>query len=68
MENQQRAERGQDPLPEEDITTIFKKPYEPSRLDSLLTHKQLAQYCDQITDYAGTNFTKLFYANELQKL
>jgi translation initiation factor 3 subunit H len=39
---------------------MFKPVTPPSRLDSLLITKQIANYCDQINNFAGESFSKLF--------
>lgn len=41
QENAQRQSRGEPPLPEEDLTKLFKPPQPPPRMDSLLIAGQL---------------------------
>lgn len=42
QENAQRQSRGEPPLPEEDLTKLFKPPQPPPRMDSLLIAGQFA--------------------------
>ncbi|KAG9307258.1 hypothetical protein G9A89_017086 [Geosiphon pyriformis] len=65
QENLARQASGLDPLPEEDISKIFKLPNEPSRLDSLLLTSQISNYCKQLNQYAGPTLGKLFVVGEL---
>ncbi|PWS23019.1 hypothetical protein DKP78_15355 [Enterococcus faecium] len=41
QENAQRQSRGEPPLPEEDITKLFKPPQPPPRMDTLLNSGQI---------------------------
>ena len=66
MENKQRADRGEPPLPEEDINKIFKPLQPPSRLDCLLLSSQISSYVGQINEFATQSFGKLFMADSLQ--
>ncbi|CAG8528033.1 6058_t:CDS:2 [Ambispora gerdemannii] len=67
QENQTRQAAGLEPLPEEDISKLFKLPPEPSKLDSLLITSQINNYCKQLNQYAGPTLGKLFVVGELQK-
>merc|ERR1712018_293134 len=64
-ENQMRKQRGDSPLPEEDINKLFKPLAPPPRLDSLLWAGQISCYTDQITEFATQSFGKLFIADSL---
>jgi len=66
QENALREQRGDPPLPEEDINKIFKPLQPPARLDSLLAAGQITCYADQIGDFATQSFGKLFMADSLQ--
>merc|ERR1711976_328585 len=66
QENQQRVARGEQPLPDEDLSKIFKPMQPPSRLDSLLLSSQITNYVGQINDFATQSFGKLFMADALQ--
>ena len=65
-ENQARKERGERPLPEEDISKIFKPPAVPSRLENLLLSGQAEKYCKEINEFASQSFAKLFLSEALQ--
>jgi len=65
-ENNMRKQRGESPLPEEDINKVFKPLAPPARLDSLLWAGQISCYTDQITEFATQSFGKLFMADALQ--
>ncbi|KAF9157258.1 Eukaryotic translation initiation factor 3 subunit H [Actinomortierella ambigua] len=66
-ENARRQQAGQQPLPNEDVDSLFKLPAEPSRLDHLLITGQIDNYCKQINAFAGPTLSKLFAVGELQK-
>lgn len=66
QENKIRAERGEQPLPEEDLHKLFKPPVVPSRLDSLLIAGQATTYATQISEFASKSFGKLFMVDSLQ--
>ncbi|KAL5016846.1 hypothetical protein ScPMuIL_006435 [Solemya velum] len=65
-ENAQRVQRGENPLPEEDLNKIFKPLQQPSRLDSLLLAGQIDNYCGQVTDFVSQSFGKLLMSEGLQ--
>jgi len=62
-----RRARGEEPLPEEDLTTnpMFKPIPKPSRLDTLLITNQMSAYCQQINQFSGQSFAKLFLMQSL---
>lgn len=66
-ENVARRARGEEPQPEEDLTTnpLFKPIPKPSRLDSLLITNQMSAYCQQINQFSGQSFAKLFLMQSL---
>jgi len=70
-ENQGRKEKGLDVLPEGqkeleiEYPSVFKKPQEPSRLDSLLIAQRINNHCDQIVQFAGQSLTKQYMLNAL---
>ena len=61
-EAQQRMLRGEEALPEEDLSTnsLFKPLPQPSRLESLLIANQMQAYCQQVNQFTGQSFAKLF--------
>lgn len=67
LENQQRIQRNEKPLPEEDINKLFKPLQPPPRLDSLLVTGQIDNYCSQMGDFISQSFGKLFMAESLQE-
>lgn len=67
LENQQRIQRGEKPLPEEDISKLFKPLQPPPRLDSLLLTGQIDNYCSQMEEFISQSFGKLFMAESLQE-
>uniref|UniRef100_A0A224ZAH7 Eukaryotic translation initiation factor 3 subunit H n=1 Tax=Rhipicephalus zambeziensis TaxID=60191 RepID=A0A224ZAH7_9ACAR len=66
QENSARAQKGEPPLPEEDINKLFKPIPTPSRLESVLHCGQVNSYCQQVSQFATQNLGKLFMAEALQ--
>lgn len=66
-ENNARAAKDEPPLPEEDITKLFKPIPPPSRLDALLVYGQIDSYCKQVAQYSSQNLAKLFMTEALHK-
>jgi len=66
-ENQQRSQRGEAPLPDEDVNKLFKPLQPPPRLDCLLVANQIDQYCGSINEYASQSIAKLLMAESLQE-
>lgn len=70
-DNQTRKEKGFDPLPETqkeleiEAPTVFKKPPEPSRLESLLIAQRIDSHCDQVMNHAAQSLTKQFFLKSL---
>jgi len=62
-----RRARGEDPLPEEDLSgnQLFKPIPKPSRLESLLIADQMSAYCSMINQFTGQSFAKLFLMQSL---
>lgn len=67
QENAIRAEKGQAPLPEDEVNTLFKLPAEPSRLDSMILTAQMHNFTKQLNQFAGPSLTRLYSIQELQK-
>ncbi|TFK77027.1 translation initiation factor 3 subunit 3 [Pluteus cervinus] len=61
-ENQARVAQGLAPLPEEDVTRLFKIPPEPSRLESLLLLGQIDAYAKSLGGTAGAGLVKMYGA------
>jgi len=66
-DQQARLLKGEEPLPEEDLSTnpLFKMLPQPSRLESLLIANQMQAYCQQINQFSGQSFAKLFLMQSL---
>jgi len=62
-----RQLRGEEPLPEEDLSNnpLFKPIPQPSRLESLLIANQMQAYCQQVNQFTGQSFSKLFLMQSL---
>lgn len=65
QENKLRHDRGEAPIPDDDIHKALKPPPVPSRLDSLLLSSQIASYCDQLVDTTNQNLGKLFVVDSI---
>ncbi|GFN87119.1 eukaryotic translation initiation factor 3 subunit h [Plakobranchus ocellatus] len=65
QENLQRKQRGEPPLPEEDLNKLFKPLPTPQRLDCTLVAGQMDSYCKQICEFASQSLAKLFMAETL---
>lgn len=61
-ENATRVAQGLAPLPEEDVSRLFKIPTEPSRLESLLLLGQLDGYGKSLETNASSNLVKMYAA------
>ncbi|KAF8560424.1 hypothetical protein OG21DRAFT_1401560 [Imleria badia] len=61
-ENAQRVAQGLSPLPEEDVSRMFKIPGEPSRLESMLLLGQVDAYAKSMESLAGLGLVKMFGA------
>ncbi|KAG8441681.1 hypothetical protein GDO86_010748 [Hymenochirus boettgeri] len=66
QENIQRQSRGEPPLPEEDVSKLFKPPLTPPRMDSLLIAGQINTYIQNIKEFTSQNLGKLFMAEALE--
>ncbi|KAH9847347.1 hypothetical protein C2E23DRAFT_848748 [Lenzites betulinus] len=61
-ENVQRVAAGLAPLPEEDVTRLFKIPAEPSRLESMLLLGRIDAYGKSLEETASTGLVKMYAA------
>jgi len=66
-ENSARTARGEDPLPDEDLSKIFKPIVPPSRLNSLVLSGQILSSSEQISQFCSESLAKLFSIEPLQK-
>uniref|UniRef100_A0A8C0MR50 eIF3h C-terminal domain-containing protein n=1 Tax=Canis lupus familiaris TaxID=9615 RepID=A0A8C0MR50_CANLF len=62
QENMQHQSQREAPLPEEDLSKLFKPPQPPARMDSLLIAGQINTYCQNIKEFTAQNLGKLFMA------
>lgn len=61
-ENAARIAAGLAPLPEEDVSRLFKIPSEPNRLDSMLLLGQLDSHAKMLENLASSQLVKTFAA------
>lgn len=61
-ENAQRVAAGVAPLPEEDLSRLFKIPAEPSRLESMLLLGRLDAYGKSLEEMSSTSLVKMYAA------
>lgn len=61
-ENAARVVQGLAPLPEEDVSRLFKIPPEPSRLESMVLMGQLDGYTKSLEASAGSSLVKMYAA------
>ncbi|KAI0375371.1 hypothetical protein BV20DRAFT_960495 [Pilatotrama ljubarskyi] len=61
-ENASRVAAGMAPLPEEDVSRLFKIPPEPSRLESMLLLGRIDAYGKSLEETASTGLVKMYAA------
>ncbi|KAJ3777968.1 translation initiation factor 3 subunit 3 [Lentinula raphanica] len=61
-ESAARVAQGLAPLPEEDVTRLFKIPPEPSRLESMLLLGQVDGYAKSLSETTSTGLVKMYAA------
>jgi translation initiation factor 3 subunit H len=61
-ENAQRVGQGLSPLPEEDVSRLFKIPAEPSRLESMLLLGRVDAYAKTMETLAGIGLVNMYAA------
>jgi len=61
-ENAARVDQGLTPLPEEDVSRLFKIPPEPSRLESMLLLGKIDAYGKSLAETTGTGLVKMYAA------
>merc|ERR1712227_659781 len=66
LENQARQARGEEPLPEEDISKVFKNVPAPSRLNPLILSGTIAYTADEVSEFCSQSPAKLFLTEPLQ--
>eukprot|EP00047_Mylnosiga_fluctuans_P002225 m.223704 g.223704 ORF g.223704 m.223704 type:complete len:322 (-) comp10964_c0_seq1:76-1041(-) len=65
-ENQVRQQQGLPPLPDEDLSALFKPLAPFSCLDTLLVASQISRYCKQVSQFTSQSFGRLYLAQALQ--
>ena len=53
--------------PSAPVSQLFKTMPQPSRLESLLISSQMHAYCQQINQFSGQSFAKLFLMQSLNQ-
>jgi len=66
LENQARASRGEDPLPEEDINKVFKTIAPPTRINPLILSGTISNTSDEVSEFCSQSLAKLFVTEPLQ--
>ncbi|OBZ80000.1 Eukaryotic translation initiation factor 3 subunit H [Grifola frondosa] len=59
-ENAARVAQGLAPLPEEDVSRLFKIPAEPSRLESMLQLGRIDAYAKSLAETSSTGLVKMY--------
>jgi len=67
QENEARRQRGEHPLPEDDLTKLFKPLQPPSMLDGLLASAEIGAHVDHALKVAAQNLGKLFMAEAMMQ-
>nr|SVE74740.1 EOG090X06SH [Daphnia carinata] len=67
LENTARQGRGEAPLPDEDITKVFKPIPVPPRLEPMVLSAQIAAHCQQVSLFCSQALGKLFLSEALQQ-
>merc|ERR1712002_1074098 len=66
LENQARASRGEEPLPDEDINKGFKALPPPSRMNPLILSGTIANTSEEVSGFCSQSMAKLFITEPLQ--
>jgi len=67
LENTARQARGEAPLPDEDLTKIFKPIPVPPRLEPMVLSAQIAAHAQQVSLFCSQALGKLFLSEALQQ-
>lgn len=67
LENNARQARGEAPLPDEDVTKVFKPIPVPPRLEPMVLSAQIAAHCQQVSLFCSQALGKLFLSEALQQ-
>jgi len=66
LENQARAARDEDPLPDEEINKVFKTLPPPSRINPLILSGTISNTADEVSEFCSQSLAKLFITEPLQ--
>jgi len=66
VENQARAARQEDPLPEEDLAKMFKAGPAPSRMNPLILSGTIHHTAEEVSEFCSQSLAKLFLTEPLQ--
>jgi len=66
LENQARIARGEDPLPDEDLSKMFKTVGAPTRLNPLILSGTISHTADEVSEFCSQSLAKLFVTEPLQ--
>lgn len=67
LENNARQARGEAPLPDEDISKVFKPLPVPPRLEPMVLSAQISAHCQQVSLFCSQALGKLFLSEALQQ-
>lgn len=66
QENAARITKGETPLPEEDVTKLFRPLPVPPRLNPMIVSGQINTYCQHISQFCSQSLSKLYMTQALQ--
>merc|ERR1712083_398916 len=66
LENQARVSRGEEALPDEDLSKMFKTMPAPSRLTPLILSGTINNTANQVSEFCSQSLAKLFITEPLQ--
>jgi translation initiation factor 3 subunit H len=66
MENQARIARGEEALPDEDLSKLFKSMPAPSRLNPLILSGTINNTANEVSEFCSQSLAKLFITEPLQ--
>merc|ERR1712083_1194537 len=66
LENQARVSRGEEALPDEDLSKMFKTMPAPSRLNPLILSGTINNTANQVSEFCSQSLAKLFITEPLQ--
>lgn len=66
LENQARTARGEEPLPDEEMSKVFKSIPPPSRLNPLILSGTISNTSEEVSEFCSQSMAKLFITEPLQ--